>query len=349
MHSATKNATPALQSQAEGFRKDMMALRQNLRERGFYKAPHLTYLRNVAELVLLFSGSLWLLSLGTWPAAVAGIFLLALYYPQSAWLGHDVAHGQIFESKRTSEALFPLMAWQQGLSALWWKEKHGKHHAHPNAYEMVDGKPVPMDRDIATVPWLIWDAKLLSSEQKTKYSGWMRIQSWFLGPMLLLARLNWSLAGILWGVRHKKYNEAAGIVFNYAGTLALAVWAFPGHWAVAVAWFLAAQLAGGFMLGFVFILNHSGMDVYEHGEEHNFFEAQVRSTRNVTATAFNTWFTGALNLQLEHHLFPNMPRHNLAKCRKEVQQTVEKHGYEYISVGMAEAAKIVWSRLPKEA
>jgi len=37
---------------------------------------------------------------------------------------------------------------------------------------------------------------------------------------------------------------------------------------------------------------------------------QVNATCNVEGGRFNDWFTGHLNYQIEHHLFPTMPRHN---------------------------------------
>ena len=37
---------------------------------------------------------------------------------------------------------------------------------------------------------------------------------------------------------------------------------------------------------------------------------QVNATCNVEGGPFNDWFTGHLNYQIEHHLFPTMPRHN---------------------------------------
>jgi fatty acid desaturase len=56
---------------------------------------------------------------------------------------------------------------------------------------------------------------------------------------------------------------------------------------------------------------------------------QVASTRNIEANMFNDWFTGGLNRQIEHHLFPTMPRHNLNKISSHVRALCEKHGLVY--------------------
>ena len=38
---------------------------------------------------------------------------------------------------------------------------------------------------------------------------------------------------------------------------------------------------------------------------------------------------GGLNYQIEHHLFPNMPRNNLGKVRKVVREFCHEHSVRY--------------------
>jgi len=45
---------------------------------------------------------------------------------------------------------------------------------------------------------------------------------------------------------------------------------------------------------------------------------QVISTRDVKSPCFNNWLSGGLNRQIEHHLFPTLPRHSLKECTKLV-------------------------------
>ncbi len=44
---------------------------------------------------------------------------------------------------------------------------------------------------------------------------------------------------------------------------------------------------------------------------------------------------GGLNYQIEHHLFPTLPRHNLRKVAAAVQALCEKHGLVYEHCGFA--------------
>jgi len=53
-------------------------------------------------------------------------------------------------------------------------------------------------------------------------------------------------------------------------------------------------------------------------------------------------FTGGLNRQIEHHLFPTLPRHNLQKAEKLIAALCSKHGLLYevrrlLSLGTCEA------------
>lgn len=113
-----------------------------------------------------------------------------------------------------------------------------------------------------------------------------------------------------------------------------------------VLWFVGVQLVGGFMLGLVFILNHSGRPVRDLVEKLNFFEAQAGTTRNVDAGPISDWFTGGLNRQLEHHFFPNMPRHRLKKASAETREILERFEYAYDSLPFFTTCKVVRNGLP---
>lgn len=56
---------------------------------------------------------------------------------------------------------------------------------------------------------------------------------------------------------------------------------------------------------------------------------KVTTTRNVTSTPFVDWFCGGLQFQVDHHLFPQIPRHNLAKVHTLVESFCKQHGVSY--------------------
>ena len=70
---------------------------------------------------------------------------------------------------------------------------------------------------------------------------------------------------------------------------------------------------------------------------HNHGQAQLVESHHA--------FAGGLNYQIEHHLFPTLPRHNLGKVQQKVQELCEKHGLHYENCGMAVGTVRVLQRL----
>lgn len=53
----------------------------------------------------------------------------------------------------------------------------------------------------------------------------------------------------------------------------------------------------------------------------NYPSLQLYTTRNMRPGLFIDWLWGGLNYQVEHHLFPTMPRHNLSKVSPRSRTT----------------------------
>ena len=49
------------------------------------------------------------------------------------------------------------------------------------------------------------------------------------------------------------------------------------------------------------------------------------------------WMHGGLQFQIEHHLFPRLPRHNLRKVKPVVEEFAERHGVQYHDIGFVQA------------
>jgi fatty acid desaturase len=67
-------------------------------------------------------------------------------------------------------------------------------------------------------------------------------------------------------------------------------------------------------MGCSFAPGHKGMPTIAPGHKIDFLRRQVLTSRNVRGGGFTDLFLGGLNYQVEHHLFPNMPRVNLRKA-----------------------------------
>merc|ERR1719421_758736 len=85
-----------------------------------------------------------------------------------------------------------------------------------------------------------------------------------------------------------------------------------------------SQMACGFLLAVAFGVGHNGMSVYDQDKAPDFGQLQISTTRDVYDTwGVVGWFMGGLNYQIEHHLFPSMPRHHLPQCAEYVKKICE--------------------------
>jgi fatty acid desaturase len=339
---------------ARALAQRMATLKTEAREKGYFNVTILEQALRCVELVGIPAVAFYLLSQGGF-AAFLGFVVLGLHYPRTAYLGHDLAHNQ-WGPRDDAKPRFMLraVALLQGFGSSWWVEKHELHHSFPNACRRSeDGVLTPIDGDIDSVPWIVWDKSLVeynsltatSPRKKALFLALRRLQVPLFFPLLSLARFNWSWQSIETAFRRNKSLEGALCVAHWVLGLTLAGLLTPGPAWTGWAWFVAAQLFGGFILAFVFVLNHTGMEVYDATEAKGFYDRQARSTRNTPSSLFFDWLTGGLNSQIEHHMFPTMARRNLTKMRDATRKAMLECGYAYEELGNREAMRAVLGAL----
>ena len=128
--------------------------------------------------------------------------------------------------------------------------------------------------------------------------------------------------------------ERVGILLHYVWMFALSSGFGRFGMMYSVAYFLIATCSCGLFLALVFGLGHNGMATYDADARPDFWKLQVTTTRNITGghgfpQFFVDWLCGGLQYQVDHHLFPMMPRHNLAKTHKLVKSFCKEYGVEY--------------------
>ena len=72
-------------------------------------------------------------------------------------------------------------------------------------------------------------------------------------------------------------------------------------------------------MGSAFAPNHVGMPIVPGDLKLDFLRRQVLMSRNVSGGWLVQFIFGGLNHQVEHHLFPSMPRPNLRKVQPIVR------------------------------
>jgi fatty acid desaturase len=96
-------------------------------------------------------------------------------------------------------------------------------------------------------------------------------------------------------------------------------------------------MAFGVYMGAVFAPNHKGMLVIEDDDSVDFLLEQVLTSRNVNAGVVNDFVFGGLNYQIEHHLFPSMPRNRLREAQKLVEAFCQEHAIPYCRTSVPRA------------
>ena len=97
----------------------------------------------------------------------------------------------------------------------------------------------------------------------------------------------------------------------------------------ALAFIAVHQGLFGLYLGCSFAPNHKGMPVLSDADSADFLRRQVLTSRNIRGHWFTDAALGGLNYQIEHHLFPSMPRANLRHAQQLVRTFCAEHGVAY--------------------
>jgi len=94
------------------------------------------------------------------------------------------------------------------------------------------------------------------------------------------------------------------------------------------------QAVFGLYMGCSFAPNHKGMPIIGAEQKLDYLRRQVVTSRNVRGGWFVDQLLGGLNYQVEHHLFPSMPRTHLRKAQRLVQTYCAQHRIPYTETSL---------------
>jgi fatty acid desaturase len=286
-----------------------------VRRRGYYAikiGTAILALVVLASIAVVLGDSWW--SLGV---AVGLAFVLT----QLGFIGHDAGHRQICNRRRNNDAIGLVVAnLLTGFSFGWWLNKHNRHHAHT-------GRPAK-DPDLAA------GALVYLPEQvrvRGPFGQWFaRSQAVMVLPLLFLEAIHLHVASVRSLVRRR--DRAAlvesglllvhGFIFFVVPFLLFS----PIR---AVAFVVITQALFGFYLGVTFLTNHVGMPIVSGATDLGFLRRQVLTSRNLSGRSLTGFFFGGLDTQIEHHLFPTMPRANLRRSRDLVRPFCAEYRIAY--------------------
>mmetsp|Transcript_51467 Transcript_51467/g.52446 ORF Transcript_51467/g.52446 Transcript_51467/m.52446 type:complete len:330 (+) Transcript_51467:364-1353(+) len=265
-------------------------LRNQLEKEGWWNRD----MKTEYTIIGIWGGLVATAALVTKTAPLVSTFLLGLSMTAAGWLGHDYIHGV----DPFTDKLRNFAAVAAGLLPVWWSDKHNKHHAVTNE--------IGCDEDIATDPFLYQSVPNPESDSPIR-----RIQHWiFFIPFSALFAL-WRFDSIkvaISSVQQKRPGSKNGLyalIVHYAVLLGL----FP-H----TIW-IPAIFMSGLVSALIVTPTHQSEEMFTEYQA-DWVTAQFQSTRNAVATnPFSEWLWGGMQYQLEHHLFPSMPRSKYPKLK----------------------------------
>ena len=91
---------------------------------------------------------------------------------------------------------------------------------------------------------------------------------------------------------------------------------------------VGSVLLAGFLVGALVSATHQSEEIME--EQGEFVDVQFRSTRDAACENFLlTYLWGGMDTQLEHHLFPTMPRYRYHALRPLLKEWADANGHTY--------------------
>lgn len=268
-----------------------------------------------------------------------GVFL-AVVLVQAGMLGHDFSHQQVFDSKKLNRVGGAIM-WglYGGVSEGGWYDKHNAHHKYVNH----EG----LDPDLG-VPFIFSDVQVAGKSEFVKkfitpHQHWL---FFFMLPFVYPNFVLWSFKRLFTSLTARNIVELILIFIHFALFFFFPLYFLP--LGVAVIFLATVLLFAGFYMGLVFAPNHKGEEVVDEDTPATWVQ-QITLTRNLNPSLFSFYFFGGLDLQVEHHLFPEVSRFNYPKIHKIVKAYCAEHDIRFYETSWFNSVKEIYVSLKTHA
>mgnify|MGYP000936620856 CR=1 FL=1 len=312
-------------------------LRRQVADAGLLRTQRLYYTVKIGGTLLAWAAG-WavLIAIGpSWWQLLVAVYL-AECAVQLAFIFHDASHKEISRSKNLTLFIgYTVGNLLLGISFGWWLSHHGQHHNNPNHLEL--------DPDITRKIAVFTPAHV---DRRQGWKRWIvKHQAQIYFPFTSLDTLRLRVASV-GAIRNGKVKhpglETTLLVIHAVVFLGAVFWAM--NIGQALAFVVLYHVLVGIHLGMAFAPNHKGMPTTD-GTPAGWIERQVLTSRNVTPGPFTDYMYGGLNYQIEHHLFPTMPRNNYKRARPIVREFLERNRYPYTETSVRQSLRDITTAL----
>jgi linoleoyl-CoA desaturase len=252
---------------------------------------------------------------------------------------HDANHGTLFRRSAANLWTARLCCVLIGPSRHYWVHKHqGLHHRQPNVIEWDDD--LETRGFLRLSPETPWHPRHRRQEVKALFYYGLNSLEWVFWKdfhCLAKGRLN------EWHEVSLRGHERAELLICKA--LYVALIAIPPFLTLPLLWaavcFVLFHFLFSWTLAAVFQLAHFSAEMEFGGVRpgDDWATHQVRTTADfATDSRIANWFTGGLNHQIEHHLFPNVAHSHYPGLRPIVREVAQRHGLHCHDMGSMPSA-----------
>ncbi|KAG6912017.1 hypothetical protein DXG01_000265 [Tephrocybe rancida] len=302
------------------------ALHRRVVDAGLYKTPYLTgYGPEVLRYTLLASISAFAYHHGWF---ITSSFFLGLTWHQLVFTVHDLGHMGVTHHWAIDRIVSILIA------------------------DYIGGLSIGCDPDIEHLPFLAISPVFLTSLWSSYYKrtmwfdrfakAFVAVQHNLFYVIMMFARFNLYANSYVYlfkkafdtrrarGGRWAWIMEICGIIFFWIwfGRVLYGC----GSWQTALGYLLVSHITTS-PLHVQIVLSHFSMSTADLGPTESFPHRQLRTTSDVICDESIGFIHGGLHLQVTHHLFPRLPRHNLKRASVLVKEFAQEQGLTYAEFG----------------
>ncbi|RDW56360.1 fatty acid desaturase [Coleophoma crateriformis] len=296
-------------------------LHDQIHAEGLYQCNYMAYAWEFAGCATLFSLMLFFLRSGWY--CTSGAFM-GMFWSQLVFAAHDAGHMGITHNFIIDTMIGMIIAAPiGGLSLGWWKRTHNVHHIVTNSPEH--------DPDNQHLPVFAVNHRFLDNIFSTYHERLLPYDAIakFLVPYQAVQE-----KGQLGGIDGDRW-ELFWLWFGYG----IVYKSIPTGWNRFG--FIMISHMINMPLHVQFTVSHFAMSTTDLGPDESFAQKMLRTTMDVDCVPWLDFFHGGLQFQAIHHLFPRVPRHNLRRTQKLVQDFCNDVNIPYALYGFLDGNKKV--------